>query len=103
GGDEDFVGDSERGAQAATAGLEAVELVLEVGALGPRGGDGGADQNGAQVDVALAGPAAHLPAGALMIAGTDTRPGRQMTDAQEYAHVYADLGDQHRRNHPVDA
>jgi hypothetical protein len=33
GGDEDFVSDGERGAQAAAAGLEAVELVLEVAAL----------------------------------------------------------------------
>ena len=33
GGDENFVGDGERGAQAAAAGLEAVELVLEVAAL----------------------------------------------------------------------
>ena len=55
GGDEDFVGDCERRAQAAAAGLEAVERVLEVGALGRRGGDGGADQDGAQADVALAG------------------------------------------------
>jgi hypothetical protein len=33
GGDEDFVGDGERGAQGAAAGLEAVVLVLEVAAL----------------------------------------------------------------------
>ena len=38
-----------------------------------------------------------------MIAGTDAGPGRQVIDAQERAHVDADLGDQHRRNHPVDA
>src|SRR6516225_12138445 len=85
GGDEDFVGDCERGAQAAAAGLEAVELVLEVAALGSRGGDRRTDQDRAQVDVALSGSAALLPAGTLMVAGTDARPGGQMIDAQEYA------------------
>src|SRR5208337_4138920 len=80
GGDKNFVGDGERGAQAAAAGLEAVKLVLEVAALGPRGGDRGADQDGAQVDVALSRPAALLPAGALVVAGTDARPGGQMID-----------------------
>src|SRR5208337_3608399 len=98
GRDEDLVGDGEGCAQAAAAGLEPVELVLEVAALGSRGGDRGADQDRAQVDVALSGPAALLPAGALMVAGTDARPGGQMIDAQEYAHVDADLGDQHGRN-----
>ncbi len=34
GGDEDFVRDGERRAQGAAAGLEAVELVLEIAALG---------------------------------------------------------------------
>src|SRR5208337_5339918 len=89
GGDENFMGDGERGAQAAAAGFEAVELVLEVAALGSRGGDRGADQDRAQVDIALSGAAALLPAGALMVAGTDARPGGQMIDAQEYAHVDA--------------
>ena len=63
GGDEDLVGDGERRAQGSAAGLEAVVLVLEVTALGLRGGDRGADQDGAEVDVALARPAAlFLPA-----------------------------------------
>src|SRR5208337_1972739 len=35
--------------------------------------------------------------------GTDARPGRQMIDAKKYAHIDADLGDQHGRNQPVDA
>ncbi len=61
GRDEDLVGDGEGCAQAAAAGLEAVELVLEVAALGSRGGDRGADQDGAQMDVALPRPAARLP------------------------------------------
>jgi hypothetical protein len=52
GGDEDFVSDGERRAQGAAAGLEAVELVLEIAALGSCRGDRGADQDGAEVDVA---------------------------------------------------
>src|SRR5271165_450548 len=87
----------------AAAGLEAVELVLEIAALGSCRGNCGADQDGAEVDVALPGPAALLPSRTLMIAGTDAGPGRQVTDAQEYAHVDADLGDQHGRNQPVHA
>jgi hypothetical protein len=103
GGDEDLVSDGERGAQGAAAGLEAMELVLEVAALGSRRRHRCADQDGAEVDVALAGPAASLPAGALVVAGTDARPGAQVIDAHEHAHVDADLGDQHGRDHPVDA
>ncbi len=38
-----------------------------------------------------------------MIAGGDACPGRQVIDAQEYAHVNADLGDQSLRDQPVDA
>src|SRR5208337_5025298 len=103
GGDEDFVSDGERRAQGAAAGLEAMEFIFEIAAFGSCGGDGGADQDGAEVDVALPGPAALLPARTLMTAGTDAGPGRQVIDAQEYAHVDADLGDQHGRNQPVDA
>ncbi len=62
GGDEDFVSDGERRAQGAAAGLEAVELALEIAALGSCRGDRGADQDGAEVDVALPGPAALLTA-----------------------------------------
>jgi hypothetical protein len=63
------MGDGERGAESAVAGLEAVVLVLEATALGFRRGDRAAAQDGAQVDVSLARPAAPLPAGALVIAG----------------------------------
>src|SRR5574337_730112 len=53
GGDEDFVSDGEGGAHGAAASLQAVVLVLEVAALGSRRGDRGADQDRAQVDIAL--------------------------------------------------
>jgi hypothetical protein len=43
-----------------------------------------------------------LPALSL-VAGTDARPSRERVDADEDAHVDADLGDQHGRDHPVDA
>jgi transposase len=102
GGDEDFVGDGECGAQGAAAGLETVELVLEIAALCSRGGDRGADQYRAEVDIALSGAAALLPAGALVAARTDAGPGAQVIDAQEHAHVDADLGDEHRGDKPVD-
>src|SRR5574337_2115794 len=81
GADENFVGDGEGGAQGAATSLEAVEFVLEVAALGPGGGDRGADQDGAQVDIALPGPAALLPAGALVAARADAGPGAQVIDA----------------------
>jgi hypothetical protein len=55
GGDEDLVGDGEGGAESAAAGPEAVVLVVEVAALGLRGGDRVADQDGAEV--ALTRPA----------------------------------------------
>ena len=68
-------------AHGAAAGLETVEFVFEVAALGPRGGDCGADQDRAEVDIALSGAAALLPAGALVAAGTDAGPGAQVMDA----------------------
>src|SRR5271166_6429717 len=103
GGNQDFVSDGEGRAHGAAAGPEAVEFVFEVAALGPRGGDGGPDQDRAEVDVAFAGAAAPLPAGALMVAGADAGPGAQVIDAQEHAHVDADLGEEHRGDEPVDA
>ena len=96
------MGDGEGGAQAAAPGLEAVVLVLEVAALGLGGGDH-RRRPAVEVDIALAGAAALLPAGALVAAGTNSGPGAQVVDAQEHAHVDADLGDQGGRNHPVDA
>jgi hypothetical protein len=68
-----------------------------------RGGDCGADQDRAEEDIALSGAAALLPAGALVAAGTDAGPGAQVVDAQEHAHVDADLGDEHRGDEPVDS
>ena len=44
-----------------------------------------------------------LLAGALMIAGARAGPGGQMVDAEEHAHVDADLGDEGGGDHPVDA
>ena len=74
---------AKRRAQGAAAGLEAVELVLEIAALGSRRGYCGIDQDGEEVDVALPGPAALLPARTLMTAGTDAGPGRQVIDSLE--------------------
>src|SRR5208283_3579981 len=94
GSHEDLVSDGGSRAHGAAARLEAVELVLEVAALGPRGGNGGADEHGAQMDIALAGAPALLLAGALMVAGTHAGPCGEMVDAEEDAHIDTDLGDQ---------
>jgi hypothetical protein len=102
GADENLVGDGEGRAHGAAPGLETVEFVFEVAAPCPRGGDRGADQHRAEVDIALSGAAALLPAGALVAAGTDAGPGAQVIDAQEHAHLDADLGDEHRGDEPVD-
>lgn len=102
GSHEDLVSDGESGAHGAAARLEAVELVLEVAALGTRGGSGGADEHGAQVDIALAGAPALLLASALMVAGTHAGPCGEMVDAEEDAHIDPDLGDQDGGDHPID-
>src|ERR1700751_5679392 len=77
GADENFVGDGEGRAHGTAAGLETVEFVFEVAASGLRGGDRGADQQRTEVDIALSGAAALLPAGALVAAGPDAGPGGQ--------------------------
>src|SRR5215469_17780208 len=38
-----------------------------------------------------------------MIAWTHARPGRWVVDAQEDTHIYANLGDQNRGDHPIHA
>jgi len=38
-----------------------------------------------------------------VVAGTEARPGCQVMDAEEHAHVHADLGNQDRGNDPIDA
>lgn len=55
------------------------------------------------MDVALPGAAAALPpAGALVVAGTDGGPGRQMKETQKCAHSDCDLGDEQCGDEPVD-
>src|SRR3954451_18707761 len=103
GRNEDFVSDRENGPQAAAPGLQAVELVLEITApwcARPRWRPRPAWFADARC---LAGTPALLSPGALMIAGAHASPGGQVVNAQEHAHVDADLGDQHGGNHPIDA
>src|SRR5208337_3823912 len=71
-------------------------LSLEIAALGSRRGDRGADEHGAQMDIALAGAPALLLAGALMVAGRHAGPCGEMVDAEEDAHIDTDLGDEDR-------
>ena len=55
------------------------------------------------MDIALAGAPVLLLAGALVVAGTDACPCGEMLDAEEDAHVDADLGDQDGGDDPIDA
>jgi hypothetical protein len=103
GGDEDLVGDREGCPHAASTGLQTIELVLEIAAFGAGGRDGSPDQHRSQMDVAVAGSPAFLFASAFMVAGAHASPGGEVVDAQEHAHVDADLGDQHGGNQPIDA
>src|SRR4051794_26428550 len=89
-GDQDLVRDG--GPQRTPARLQPVVLVLVVTALCP----GGADLNGLEVDVALAGGRALLLSGALVIAGA----GGQALGVAEHGHVDADLRDD-RHGDPV--
>src|SRR3954447_22067337 len=93
GGHDNLVSNGQGGTQRAAPGLEAVELVPQIAALGSRGGNGGADQDRAQMHVALAGPPALLFAGALVTAGANPGPGGQVVDAKKDTHVGAHFGD----------
>src|SRR4051794_5685052 len=103
GGHDNLVSNGQGGPQRAAPGLEAVELVPQIAALGSRRGDGGADQDRAQMHVALAGPPALLLAGALVAAGANPGPGGKVVDAEEDAHVGANFGDNDRGDQPIDA
>src|ERR1051325_1904635 len=68
GGHDNLVSNGQGGTQHAATGLEAVELVPQIAAFGPRRGNGGTDQDRAQMHVALAGTPALLLARALIAA-----------------------------------
>src|SRR6186997_1050472 len=67
GGYEDLMGDGEGCAQRAASGLEAIELVSQIAAFRARRPDGGPDQDGSEMDVALAGATTLLLARTLVI------------------------------------
>src|SRR3954454_4502530 len=102
GGHDNLVSNGQGGPQRAAPGLEAVELVPQIAAFGPRRGNGGTDQDRTQMDVALAGTPALLLARALIAAGANAGPGSKLMDAEEDAHVRADFGDDYRGNQPID-
>src|SRR5918997_5669102 len=93
GGHDNLVSNGQGGTQRAAPGLEAVELVPQIAAFGSRRGNGGADQDRAQMHVALTGPPTLLFACALVAAGANAGPGGKVVDAEEDAHVGADFGD----------
>src|SRR3954453_15190307 len=102
GGHDNLVSNGQGGPQRAATGLEAVELVPQIAAFGPRRGNGGTDQDRAQMHVALAGTPDLLLARALVAAGTNAGPGSKVMDAEEDAHVRADFGDDDRADQPID-
>src|SRR3954447_21891403 len=102
GGHDNLVSNGEGGTQRAAPGLEAMELVPQIAAFGSRRGNGGADQDRAQMHVALTGTPALLLAGALVTAGANAGPGGKVVDAEEDAHVGADFGDDDRGDQPID-
>src|SRR3954467_8998886 len=101
GGHDNLVSNGEGGTQRAATGLEAVELVPQIAAFGARRGNSGTDQDRAQMHVALAGTPALLLARALIAAGANAGPGGKVVDAEEDAHVRADLGDDDRADQPI--
>ena len=101
GGHDDLVSNGQGGTQRAATGLEAVELVPQIAAFGSRRGNGGADQDCAQMDVAFAGTPALLLARALIAAGANAGSGGKVVDAEEDAHIRADFGDDDRGDQPI--
>src|SRR6476620_3838148 len=102
GGHDNLVSNGQGGTQRAAPGFEAVEFVPQIAAFGSRRGNGGADQDRAQMHVALTGTPALLLAGALVAAGANAGPGGKVVDAEEDAHVGADFGDDDRGDQPID-
>src|SRR3954447_7513812 len=82
GGHDNLVSNGQGGPQRAATGLDAVKLVPQIAAFGSRRGNGGADQDRAQMHVALAGSPALLLARALVAAGANPSPGGQVVDAR---------------------
>src|SRR5688572_15050740 len=73
-GGQDLMGDRDGGPHRATAGLQAVVLVLVVAAFGPGGAHRGRDEGGLEADVALARTGTPAFAGALTAAGAHAGP-----------------------------
>src|SRR3954447_25848159 len=88
-GHDNLMSNGQGGTQSAAPGLEAVELVPQIAAFGSRRGNGGADQDRAQMHVALTGTPALLLARALVAAGANAGPGGKVVDTEEDAHVRA--------------
>src|SRR4051794_16142632 len=101
-GHDNLVSNGQGGTKGTAPGLEAVELVPQIAAFGPRRGNGGADQDRAQMHVALTGAPALLLARALVTAGANAGPGGKVVDAAEDAHVRADFGNDDRSDQPID-
>lgn len=80
-----------------------MELVAQVGRLGPTSGDGGVVKGRLKVDIALARGRAPALAGGLVVARSDPGPGRKTRCAAKARHVDAMLRDHGGRHHGIDA
>src|SRR3954467_7972367 len=80
-----------------------VELRLKIRPLRVLRRPGALDQVGLEPGGALAHPGRAPLAGALVALGAQARPGQEMSDGGETAHVQADLGDNHLRAERADA
>src|ERR1044071_3100723 len=101
-GHGNLVSNGQGGPQRTAPGLKAVELISQIAAFGSRRGNGGADQDRAQMHVALTGTPALLLACALIAAGADAGPSGKVVDAEKDAHVGADFGNDDRADQPID-
>src|SRR6266540_6023891 len=101
---DEGVGDGERGLLArpgvGSAAEAAVQPVVAGADPGPGagGGQGGLDEDRAEVGVALAAATRAAFAGRFVVAGGQPGPGGQVLGGGEPGHVHADLGDDYARD-----
>src|SRR3954447_9459293 len=103
GSDEQLVSNGHESPHGPAAATQAVILVTIVAAFGPHRSRGSGEQHRLQEHVAPAHGRSLRLAGALVIAGCDTSPGRQAASRGEHAHVGADLSQDGGRGRPVHA
>src|SRR5580700_12325944 len=84
------------------SGLQSIELRPVVAVFLPLGGPGALNEHGLQPGRTLAQAAAFAFARALVLSGTQPRPGDEMTGGRKAAHVAADLRNDRYRGQVAD-